>query len=180
MVRSGDEPSHARSPLRLRLALALVGLAVSLGVGALFVRDRVGWGIAFCAVAAAVSVTDGVLAVRLIRQGPHYQPGRDVPPYRPVELPRTSPGPVRPVTERTRQRRYLALMGLCLGLLLVAWVGVRPYSTTVTVLLTVVAMVIPPIAAVVANAGWWRNDTDGEGGRDGGDRGDDGDRPVSP
>jgi hypothetical protein len=35
----------------------------------------------------------------------------------------------------------------------VAWVGVRPYSTTVAVVLTLVAMVIPPIAAIVANAG---------------------------
>jgi hypothetical protein len=156
MVRSGDEPAHARSPERLRLGLALVGLAVSLAVGALFVRDRVGWGMALCAVGALASVLDGVLAVRRIRQGPHFQPGRDVPPYRPVPPDRPPRAARPPVTERTRQRRYFALMGTCLGLLLVAWVGVRPYSTTITVALTVVAMVIPPIAALVANAGWWR------------------------
>jgi Family of unknown function (DUF6343)/Protein of unknown function (DUF3099) len=156
MVRSGDEPAHARSPERLRLGLALVGVAVSLAVGALFLRDRVVWGMALCAAGALASALDAVLAVRRIRQGPHFQPGHDIPPYRPVS-PERPPQPLRPaVTQRTRQRRYFALMGTCLGLLLVAWVGVRPYSTTITVALTVVAMVIPPIAALVANAGWWR------------------------
>ena len=154
MVRSGDEPDHARSPQGLRLGVAVAGLLVSLGVGALFLRDRVGWGIALCAAGAVASLVDGGLAVRRIRQGPHFQPGRDVPPYRPVPPERPAPAPRRAVTERTRQRRYFALMGTCLGLLLVAWVGIRPYSTTWTVALTVVAMVIPPIAALVANAGW--------------------------
>lgn len=161
MVRSGDEPAHARSPQGLRLGVAVAGLLVSLGVGALFVHDRVAWGMALCGAGALASVVDGGLAVRRIRQGPHFQPGRDVPPYRPVPAERR-PAPVRPpVTERTRQRRYFALMGSCLGLLLVAWVGVRPYSTTWTVALTVVAMVIPPIAALVANIGW-RHDQDPE------------------
>lgn len=160
MVRSGDEPDHARSPESLRLGLAVAGLVVCLGVGELFLRDGVTWGIALCAAGAAASVLDGALAVRRIRQGPHFQPGRDVPPYRPVlpERPVQHPRPV--ITERTRQRRYFALMGTCLGLLLVAWVGIRPYSTGWTVALTVVAMVIPPIAALVANAGWWRGPPD--------------------
>lgn len=154
MVRSGDEPDHARSPQGLRLGVAVAGLLVSLGVGALFLRDRVVWGIALCAAGALASAVDGVLAVRRIRQGPHFQPGRDVPPYRPVLPERPARMPRPPVTERTRQRRYFALMGTCLGLLLVAWVAVRPFSTSWTVALTVVAMVIPPCATLVANSGW--------------------------
>ncbi|MGO4430691.1 DUF6343 family protein, partial [Streptomyces sp. MCAF7] len=38
-------------------------------------------------VLAALTLTDLLLVVRHIRQGPHYQPGRDVPPYAPVRGP---------------------------------------------------------------------------------------------
>ena len=36
-IRSGDEPTHARSPLRLRLTLALIGLANGVAGAILFV-----------------------------------------------------------------------------------------------------------------------------------------------
>jgi hypothetical protein len=47
--------------------------------------------------------------------------------------------------------RYFALMGCCLGLLVLAWIVIRPYSTAWSVALSAVAAVIPPIAAIVAN-----------------------------
>lgn len=54
-----------------------------------------------------------------------------------------------------RRRRYLTLMGVCLLLIVLAWNVVRHWSTGAAVAMSVVAAVIPPIAAVVAN---WRSD----------------------
>ena len=48
---------------------------------------------------------------------------------------------------------YVVLMGTCLVLVLVAWTVVRTYSMPAALIMTVIAMVIPPIAAIVANAG---------------------------
>jgi hypothetical protein len=53
----------------------------------------------------------------------------------------------------TRNRAYFLLMGLCLTLVTVSWTIVRLYSVTAAVVISVVAMVIPPIAVIVANAG---------------------------
>lgn len=54
------------------------------------------------------------------------------------------------------------MMGLCVGLFVVAWGVVRFYSVAVAVGMCVVAMVIPPLAAIVANArdrddDWWND-----------------------
>ena len=57
-------------------------------------------------------------------------------------------------------RRYFALMGTCLTLITLAWTVVRAVSVTAAAIMTVVAMFIPPIAAVVANAGWHPNRAD--------------------
>ncbi|WP_121254464.1 DUF3099 domain-containing protein [Nocardioides ferulae] len=54
---------------------------------------------------------------------------------------------------RRRQRWYFALMGTCLVLILLAWNVVRLWSTTAAVAMSVVAAVIPPVAALVANWG---------------------------
>ena len=85
MRRTGSEPVQARSALRLRLGLALCGLVwgVAAAVGFAW-AGQPGWA-AVMAVIGAVAVVDAGVVVRHIRQGPHYQPGRDVPPYRPVE-----------------------------------------------------------------------------------------------
>ncbi|WEV29987.1 DUF6343 family protein [Streptomyces sp. 71268] len=84
MLRTGDEPLHARSPLRLRLGLALWGLAWAVGGAVAFSSvGRPGWAAA-CAVVAALAVLDLGCVLRRLRQGPHYQPGRDVPPYEPL------------------------------------------------------------------------------------------------
>jgi hypothetical protein len=54
---------------------------------------------------------------------------------------------------RVRNRVYFLLMGLCLVLFVLAWAVVRLYSVTASVVMTVVALAIPPIAVIIANAG---------------------------
>ena len=152
-MRSGDEPAHARSPLRLRLALALFGLLAAVaGTVAFVLAGEPVLAVAFAVVAVIAALDLAVVRIRL-RQGPHYQPGPDVPAYRPVEDDPVPRPPREPVSQRTRTREYLALMGLCVGLLLVAWVGLRPVSTTAAIVVSIVAMVIPPVAAIFANVG---------------------------
>ncbi|MEU9581294.1 DUF3099 domain-containing protein [Streptomyces chilikensis] len=65
-----------------------------------------------------------------------------------------------------RRRAYFVLMGTCLGLFVLAWGVVRLWSVPVAVAMCVVAMVIPPVAAVVANRRgpddrWW-DETSGD------------------
>ncbi|HUN35441.1 MAG TPA: DUF6343 family protein [Trebonia sp.] len=82
-MRSGNEPMTARSPLRLRLALASFGVAISAGAAvAAAVTGQVPLAILFAVIAAAACLNVAVVIVR-IRQGPRYQPGRDVPPGAP-------------------------------------------------------------------------------------------------
>jgi hypothetical protein len=52
-----------------------------------------------------------------------------------------------------RNRGYFLLMGLCLVLVITAWTVVRIYSVTAAIVMSAVAAVIPPLAAMVANAG---------------------------
>lgn len=54
-----------------------------------------------------------------------------------------------------RRTAYFWLMGTCLTLIVLAWFVVRFFSTPVAVGMSVVAAVIPPVAAIVAN---WRED----------------------
>ena len=54
----------------------------------------------------------------------------------------------------TRNRGYFLLMGVCLTLFILSWAVIRLYSVLAAVVITVVAMVIPPIAVFVANAGY--------------------------
>ncbi|MFF4395685.1 DUF6343 family protein [Streptomyces sp. NPDC001480] len=84
-MRTGSEPATARSALRARLWLSVWGLAWAIfGTAAFTLTGRPGWAAA-CGVLWLVAAVDMTLIVRHIRQGPHYQPGRDVPPYRPVD-----------------------------------------------------------------------------------------------
>lgn len=83
VIRTGSEPLTARSPLRLRLGLAAFGLVWAVvGAVGFAVAGHTGFAVAF-AVVGAVAVVDMLVVARHIRQGPHYQPGRDVPPYLP-------------------------------------------------------------------------------------------------
>lgn len=154
MIRSGDEPVHARSPLRLRLVLAVFGMVWSIaGLVVFVIVDAPILAIGF-GVVAVIAAVDTAVVLRHLREGPHYQPGPDVPPYRPVQdLPAERRAPRAAVAPAGRLRRYLALMSVCLILLVLAWGWVRLFSTGLAVAMTLVAMVIPPIAAIVANAG---------------------------
>jgi NhaP-type Na+/H+ or K+/H+ antiporter len=53
----------------------------------------------------------------------------------------------------TRNRWYFLLMGACLTMFILSWAVIRLYSVVAAVVISVVAMVIPPIAVMVANAG---------------------------
>ena len=99
--RTGSEPVQARSPLRLRLGLAVCGVIWGIGAAVGFALfGQPGWA-AFCAAIAAVAAADAAVVVRRIRQGPHFQPGRDIPPYRPLPpLRRTRPPTPRRPTGR--------------------------------------------------------------------------------
>jgi drug/metabolite transporter (DMT)-like permease len=151
MSRSGDEPMHARSPLRLRLGLAVFGAACGVVGVLLFAFTGHPPLVVLFAVLGVVAVVDAAVVARHIRQGPHYQPGPDVPPYRPVAAERRPRREPRPVPAGRRTREYLLLMGTCVLLLVIAWVGLRPVSTAAAVAVTLVAMVIPPAAVIVAN-----------------------------
>ncbi|GGZ30952.1 DUF6343 family protein [Streptomyces poonensis] len=84
-MRTGSEPTTARSPLRMRLWLTVWGLVWAVaGTAAFALAGRPGWA-AGCGVLWLVVTIDFALVVRRIRQGPHYQPGRGIPPYRPPE-----------------------------------------------------------------------------------------------
>ncbi|MFJ8994665.1 DUF6343 family protein [Streptomyces sp. NPDC102279] len=94
-MRTGSEPVTARSALRLRFWLSAWGLIWAVaGTVAFVLAGRPGWAAA-CAVLWLLVTVDMAMIVRHIRQGPHYQPGRDVPPYEPVDE-RPAPRPPRP------------------------------------------------------------------------------------
>lgn len=70
--------------------------------------------------------------------------------------PTDPPGPPRspgPLGLRTRKRAYFIMMGVCLALIVLAWMVVYRYSIVAAVIMSVVALVIPPFAAIVGNAG---------------------------
>jgi hypothetical protein len=60
---------------------------------------------------------------------------------------------VNEASDRHRRRLYFAIMGPCIFLIVVAWTIVQFFSITAAVIMSVVAMVMPPIAAIAANAG---------------------------
>jgi ABC-type transport system involved in cytochrome bd biosynthesis fused ATPase/permease subunit len=57
-----------------------------------------------------------------------------------------------------RDRAYFVLMAGCIIAVILAWTVVRLYSVTAAVVISVCAGLIPPVAAIVANAGdeGWR------------------------
>ena len=87
MGRTGNEPTQARSPLRLRLGLAVFGLVwgIAAAIGFSLAAQPAWSGV--CALVAAVAAVDALVVIHRIHQGPHYQPGRDIPPYLPVRHP---------------------------------------------------------------------------------------------
>lgn len=68
-----------------------------------------------------------------------------------------------------RRRRYFTLMAVCLTLFISAWTFVRLWSVPAAVAMSAVAMVIPPVAVIVANRRepddrWW-DENNADGGR---------------
>ena len=53
----------------------------------------------------------------------------------------------------TRKRVYLIMMGTCVLLIILAWTLIWRFSVTAAVVMSAVALVVPPFAAIVANAG---------------------------
>jgi 4-amino-4-deoxy-L-arabinose transferase-like glycosyltransferase len=52
-----------------------------------------------------------------------------------------------------RNRAYFLLMGGCITAVILAWTVIRLFSVTAAIVVSVVVLIIPPIAAIVANAG---------------------------
>jgi len=61
--------------------------------------------------------------------------------------------PYRPLRLSTRKQAYFAMMGTCLVLIVLAWTLIWRFSVTAAVVMSAIAMVVPPVAAVVANSG---------------------------
>lgn len=61
-------------------------------------------------------------------------------------------GPAGPSPPSRDRRLYFVLMTICIGLFVLAWAVVDRYSTVAAIVMSAVALVIPPFAAIVANA----------------------------
>ena len=58
-----------------------------------------------------------------------------------------------PLRLATRKRVYLAMMGVCLLLIGLAWTVIYRYSTAAAVVMSAVALFVPPLAVIIANSG---------------------------
>jgi hypothetical protein len=63
------------------------------------------------------------------------------------------PRQLRPLQPGTRKRAYLAMMGVCLLLIILAWTVIYRYSDPAAIAMSAVALVVPPFAAIIANSG---------------------------
>jgi Protein of unknown function (DUF3099) len=61
-------------------------------------------------------------------------------------------GPLGLPPSRGDKRFYFALMSVCIGLFVISWAVVDRYSTLWAIILSAVALAIPPFAAIIANA----------------------------
>lgn len=59
----------------------------------------------------------------------------------------------RPLSLGTRERAYLIIMGVVVLLIVLAWTLVWRYSVVAAVVMSAVALFMPPVAAIIANAG---------------------------
>ncbi len=60
-------------------------------------------------------------------------------------------GPAGPQPSRADKRWYFALMATCISLFVLAWAVIDRYSALAAVIVSAVALVIPPFAVIVAN-----------------------------
>lgn len=56
-----------------------------------------------------------------------------------------------PQPSRRDRRLYLVLMAVCVGLFVLSWAVLDRYSTTAAIVVSAVALVIPPFAVIIAN-----------------------------
>jgi hypothetical protein len=66
---------------------------------------------------------------------------------------RETPGQSAPAGFGNRRRAYFVMMGTCLVLIILSWTLIWRFSILAAVIMSVVALVIPPFAAIVANSG---------------------------
>ncbi|WP_026410953.1 DUF3099 domain-containing protein [Actinomadura oligospora] len=59
---------------------------------------------------------------------------------------------------RRRKVAYGIMMGTCLTLFVLSWTVVARFSPPAAIVMSIIAMVIPPFAAIVANWGIDRRD----------------------
>ena len=59
----------------------------------------------------------------------------------------------RPLGLAARKRAYFIMMGACLVLIVLAWTLIWRFSVTAAIVMSAVALVVPPLAAIVANSG---------------------------
>jgi Protein of unknown function (DUF3099) len=52
---------------------------------------------------------------------------------------------------RGDKRLYFLLMGICIGLFVLSWAVIDRYSVVAAVICSIIALVIPPFAAIIAN-----------------------------
>jgi hypothetical protein len=60
-------------------------------------------------------------------------------------------GPAGPQPSRRDKRWYFALMATCIGLFVLSWAVIDRYSALAAVIVSAVALVIPPFAVIIAN-----------------------------
>ena len=60
-------------------------------------------------------------------------------------------GPAGPQPSRADKRWYFALMTLCIGMFVLSWAVLDRFSTLAAVIVSAVALAIPPFAVIVAN-----------------------------
>ena len=59
----------------------------------------------------------------------------------------------KPLGLGTRERAYLVMMGACVLLIVLAWTLIWRYSVVAAIVMSAVALFLPPVAAIVANSG---------------------------
>jgi hypothetical protein len=58
----------------------------------------------------------------------------------------------QPGPSRRDRRLYLILMTTCIGLFVISWAVLDRYSMIAAIVVSVVALIIPPFAVIIANA----------------------------
>lgn len=152
--RSGDEPLHARSPLRLRLGLAGFGLAAAIAGIVVFALTDVPALVGVFAALAVLAVADAAVVLRHIHAGSDYQPGPEVPPYRPLRRTNAAKTPAaHQVAPRRRHATFLWAAFAALVLIINAWTWIADLSTAAAAVLSIVAAVLLPVGVASANVG---------------------------